>query len=153
MKVCIGGTFNILHKGHKMLINQAFKVAGKNGNVFIGITRGEITKRKMGLKSYEQRKLSIKQYLYEQGFIKQTTIKPIVDKYGPSLDGDFDAIVVTPETIKIAEEINQKRITNGKKPLQIVKIPFILADDGFPISSTRILQNKIDENGKIKNRD
>ena len=42
MKVCIGGTFNPLHKGHKLLIDKAFEVAGKQGSVFIGITTGEI---------------------------------------------------------------------------------------------------------------
>ena len=42
MKVCIGGTFNLLHKGHKLLIKKAFEVAGKNGSVLIGVTSGKL---------------------------------------------------------------------------------------------------------------
>jgi len=46
MRVCIGGTFEFLHKGHKKLIDKAFEIAGKNGFVFIGLTTSEFTKRK-----------------------------------------------------------------------------------------------------------
>ena len=44
MKVCIGGTFDTLHKGHELLIDKAFQTAGEQGSVFIGITKGEIQK-------------------------------------------------------------------------------------------------------------
>ncbi|MCK5112568.1 MAG: adenylyltransferase/cytidyltransferase family protein, partial [Thermoplasmatales archaeon] len=50
MRVCIGGTFNILHKGHKSLIKKAFEIAGKKGSVFIGVTSGEVIKRKEDIK-------------------------------------------------------------------------------------------------------
>jgi len=149
MRVCIGGTFNPLHKGHKRLIDKAFQIAGKNGSVFIGVTTGEIIKKKRGVKSFEERKNAIEQYLYEKGFIKRATVKSITDEYGPSLDEDFDAIVVSTETFKTAEEINRKRRKNGRKTLKIMQIPFILAEDGFPISSSRIKKNEIDEEGKI----
>jgi pantetheine-phosphate adenylyltransferase len=76
-------------------------------------------------------------------------IKPIADKYGPSIEDDFDAIIVSPETFETAKEINLRRVEKGKKPLKIIKIPFVLAEDGKPISSTRILKKEIDENGRI----
>ena len=44
MKVCIGGTFDTLHKGHELLIDKAFQTAGEQGSVLIGITKGEIQK-------------------------------------------------------------------------------------------------------------
>ena len=149
MRVCIGGTFDILHKGHKLLIDKAFQIAGKKGSVFIGVTTGEILKRKRIVKSFEMRKKAIEQYLYEKGFIERGVIGSIVDKYGPSVEGEFDAIVVSPETVKTGEEINMKRRQNRRKPLDIVKIPFVLAEDGFPISSSRIRKNEIDEDGRV----
>lgn len=149
MKVCIGGTFDLLHKGHKKLIDKAFEVAGKNGFVFIGITTKKITKRKKNVETIEKRQKKLKEYLIEKNFIDRALIKPINDRYGPSIEEDFDAIIVSPETFATAEEINIIRIKSGKKPLKIIKIPFILADDGKPISSTRIINKEIDKNGHI----
>jgi len=148
MRVCIGGTFEFLHKGHKKLIDKAFEIAGKNGFVFIGLTTNKITKRKKIGKINERQK-KLQEYLLEKGLFNQVLIKPISDKYGPSIEGDFDAIVVSPETFETANEINIKRIENGKKPLKIIKIHFVLAQDGKLISSTRISRGEIDKNGNV----
>ena len=152
MKICIGGTFNILHKGHKHLLEKAFELIGFNGNVFIGLSSGDLIKDKMEIKPFDARKKVLEQYLSRKGFLKRAIIKPITDKYGPSIDEEFDAIVVSPETFKTAEEINNKRLEKGKKPLKIVQIPFVMADDGLPISSTRIINQEIDENGRVLKR-
>jgi len=149
MRVCIGGTFNILHKGHKYLIDKAFETAGEKGIVFIGITEGEMLKKKKFLTPFDQRVNAIKKYLSLKGYDKRADIKAIYDKYGLAVDREFDAIVVSPETVKNADEINKNRIKIGKKPLMIVQIPYILADDNKPISSTRILDNEIDKEGRI----
>jgi len=149
MKVCIGGTFNILHNGHKLLIDRAFKTAGPNGYVFIGLTLGTLINDKRWVEPFNDRKKILEQYLSEKGFLKRAIIKPITDKYGPTLDKEFDAIIVSPETIKTAEEINRKRRGKGKKPLKIIQIPFVLAEDGLPIGSSRIKNKEIDKNGRI----
>ena len=65
------------------------------------------------------------------------------------VEEDYDAIIVSPETVENAQKINQMRKKLGKKPLEIIKMKHILADDKKPISSTRILENEIDENGRI----
>jgi len=148
MKVCIGGTFSQLHKGHKTLIKKALETAGKNGLVFIGITSDEMIKIKKGIKSLEERKQSIEKYLIKENITEKVKIEPIKDRFGPSINEDFDAIVVSPETINTAREINKERRKIGKKPLKIIKIPFVMAEDDKPISSTRIRNREIDENGK-----
>jgi len=149
MKVCLGGTFSPLHKGHKTLIKKAIELAGKNGLVFIGITVSEMTKTKGDIKSFSERKQAIEKFLSEEKLTKRVKIEPIYDRFGPSIDGDFDAIVVSKETISAAREINKERKKLGKKPLKIIEIPFILAEDDKPISSSRIRNKEIDENGKL----
>jgi pantetheine-phosphate adenylyltransferase len=153
MKVCIGGTFDPLHKGHKSLIKKAFEIAGEKGYVFIGVTSGEMIKRKGDVRPFEDRKKALERFLSEEELTAEVTIGEIYDKYGPSIDGDFDAIVVSPETRESAVEINEKRKRLNKKPLDIVEIPFVLAEDKTIISSSRIKEKKIDENGNVLKED
>ena len=49
MKVCVGGTFNNLHKGHKFLLKKAFESAGENGFVYIGLAKGSLIKNKKNI--------------------------------------------------------------------------------------------------------
>ena len=153
MKVCVGGTFNKLHKGHKLLLSKAFESAGKKGYVYIGLSTGELIKGKKNIKSYDERKKIVEHFLLENNFFNQAIIVPINKKYGLTLIEDYDAIVVSPETKEIAEEINLKRKEIGKKLLKIIQIPYVLSEDGKPISSTRINNKEIDENGKIITED
>ena len=62
---------------------------------------------------------------------------------------DFDAIVVTEETEPTAIEINEIRKKKSMKPLDIVVVSFVLADDNIPISSTRIRNGEIDKKGNL----
>lgn len=149
MNVCLGGTFNILHKGHKLLIKKAFECSGENGSVYIGLSTGDLLKYKNKVKSFEERKKNLEKYITESGFTTKFNIQPIKDKFGPSIEGDFDLIIVSPETYPNAKEINKKRKQNGKKSLEIVQIHYVLAEDGLPISSTRINNKEIDEEGHL----
>ena len=153
MKVCIGGTFDHLHKGHKTLINKACETAGEHGLVFIGITTNSLVAPKKNVKSFENRKETVEQYLCKEKKSQRYIIQPIYDKYGPTLTEDFDAIIISPETKQTAEQINKIRVRKGKKPLQIVQIPLILADDNKPISSSRIRRKEIDTDGRVFKRD
>ena len=152
-RVCIGGTFDRLHKGHKALIDKAFEIAGENGWVFIGITKGEIANKKKDVLPFNKRIQDVKKYLKEKSFYSQSEIQPIYDKYGPSIEGDFDAIIVSPETEKVAQEINRIRRKKRKKPLEIINIPFVLAENGSPISSTRIRKKEINQEGHLLEKD
>jgi pantetheine-phosphate adenylyltransferase len=153
MRVCVGGTFNKFHKGHKVILKKAFDYAGINGMVYIGISTDDLIKFKKNVKSYEARKRVIENYLSEEDKIQRTIFVQIKSKYGLTLEENYDAIVISPETKRAAEEINHLRKKKGLKPMKIILIPYILAEDGKPISSTRILDNEIDENGKVLLRD
>ena len=149
MRVCLGGTFNIFHKGHKKLIDVAFKTAGKNGKIFIGVIEGNILVKKKFVTPYKNRVKAILKYIKSKDYNQNFEIIPIYDKYGFAVDEDFDSIIVSQETFENANEINEKRILKGKKPLKVIKIPMILACDNKPFSSTRIFKKEIDEDGNI----
>lgn len=151
MHVCLGGTFNPLHKGHKMLISKALDIAGDTGRLFIGVTSGDIALKHGSVPSFNQRKKDIESFLDQTKKKKNVTIMiaPIYDRFGPAITDDFDAIVVSSETEATALEINQRRKKIGKKPLKIIVIPLVLDEDNQPIRSTRIRKKEIDENGKL----
>lgn len=152
MRVCIGGTFNRLHKGHKKLIENAIELAGKNGFLFIGIYNGPLLKNKPYVEPFQKRRdllLSHLHSLEKKNNLPTVVIEPIKTVEGPTLTLNFDIIVVSPETKRNAEKINQKRERRGLKPMQIFTIPLILAEDKQKISSSRIVNNEIDDEGNL----
>lgn len=149
MKVCFSGTFNVLHKGHKFLIDKAFQIAGEKGTVYIGVTKGQLLTKKEFIIPFDERVNAIRKYLESKGFEKRSVIRAIYDRYGPAVYEEYDIIMVSPSTLENAKDINKKRVNNGKTPLKIVKTPFVVAEDKKPISSSRILKNEIDKEGRI----
>lgn len=140
-KVVVGGTFEFLHKGHRELLKKAFELGDF---VLIGITADNF-KRDCSV-NFEDRKRKVEDFIRD--FSKPYEIVKIYDKYGPTLQEDFDIIVVSPETLQTAEEINELREKKGIKKMEIVKIPIFYAEDLLPISSRRIREGDIDRNGK-----
>ena len=76
-------------------------------------------------------------------------IEPLNDRFGSALDADFDAIVVSEETLPVAVEINQLRKEKKRKKVDIHQISCVLAEDGRWISSTRIYRGEIDVHGHL----
>lgn len=144
-KVIVGGTFEILHKGHKFLLEKAFSL----GKVTIGLTSDSFAKelKNRKVKKFKERKKTLEKFIQTRSFLKARILK-ISDIFGPTLKEDFDFIVVSPETRKRAMIINQERKKRGKPSIKIVQIPFVLAEDGKPISCTRILNGEIDAEGR-----
>jgi pantetheine-phosphate adenylyltransferase len=149
MRVCFSGTFNVLHNGHKKLIDEAFKLAGSDGFVYIGITSDEIIKDKKYKISLKKRIDNLECYIKSKGYDKHAKIIVIYDEIEQIKSQDYDAMIVSPETIKKGKEINKIRFQNGKKPLKLVEIPYVLAEDNKPISSTRIIEKKIKKDGSF----
>ncbi|MHA1709658.1 MAG: phosphopantetheine adenylyltransferase [Candidatus Baldrarchaeia archaeon] len=149
-KVGVAGTFDKLHKGHKLLLLTAFS-AGER--VIIGITSEKLIKGKkmcQKIAPFDERVKKVKEFLSSRGFKDYNIIK-LDDPYGPAInDPLMDGLVVTRETLNNALAINKIRIKQGMKPLTLIVVPLVLAEDGLPISSTRIRLGEIDENGKLK---
>ena len=71
------------------------------------------------------------------------------DRFGSALDADFDAIVVSEETLPVAVEINRLRREKKLRKVDIHQITCVLAEDGRWISSTRIWRGEIDVHGHM----
>jgi pantetheine-phosphate adenylyltransferase len=149
-KVAVGGTFDQLHKGHKALLDKAFEVGDR---VAVGITSDSFVaqlSKQHRTASFEDRKRDVLSYLDDLGLAGRVEIVPLNDSFGSTItNSDLDAIVVSQETERIAWGINRKRQTVGNKPLEVVVVTMIPADNKAPISSTRIRRGEIDRNGHM----
>ncbi len=148
--VAMGGTFDVLHRGHRRLLKQAFTLGRK---VMIGITSDEFAKtlhKPHKLDSYAKRKRDLERLLSRWGVLSRAKIVPLTDRYGPTIRLPLiRALIVSRRTLKTAYEINAKRKARGYKPLIIDPIDLIMAEDRRPISSTRIRRGRIDREGRL----
>ena len=149
-KVGVGGTFDKLHKGQKKLIETALEVGN---TVLIGVTTEKMLEKSPKsheVDSFEERVKELKVFLEEKNALDKVVIFPIDDPYGPALtDKEVEVIVVSLETAFRAREINMMRREKGLKPLKIMVINMVLAEDEIPISTTRIRRGEIDEDGRL----
>jgi len=150
-RVAVGGTFDRLHNGHRALLTKAFEVGSE---VLIGLCSDEMVKEKpyaSQVASYGERLKALERFLEEKGFKERAKIVMISRPEGLLLeDPSIEALVVSEETKPRGEEISRERVKRGLPPLTIVVVPMVLAEDGKPISSTRIRAGEIDEHGKVK---
>jgi len=150
MKVMVGGTFDPLHDGHRSLLSRSFALAGREGEVVIGLTTDQFASRKLHqIRPFDFRKKELIDFITNQNFTARWIIEPLADQYGSALDADFDAIVVSEDTLPVAMEINGLRRELGKKKVDIHQITCVLAEDGHWISSTRIWRGEIDVHGRL----
>lgn len=147
MKVAIGGTFQPLHDGHKLLLRTAYELGGQ---VDIGLTSDKMARnsRVRNVEPYEERERKIREWVKKE-FNTDPRITKIDDPYGSTLADNYDYIVVSPETYNTAIKINELRKAKGMKSIAIVRVDYVLAEDGRPISSTRIVSGDIDQHGNL----
>ncbi len=146
----VGGTFDPLHDGHKRLLDRSFEIAGSEGYVVIGLTTDSFASRKTHpIRPFSIRKEELEQYIARGNYPTIWIIEPLNDRFGTAIKADFDAIVVSEETLPVAVEINTIRKENKKKKVDIHQISCVLAEDGKWISSTRIYRGEIDAHGHL----
>jgi inosine/xanthosine triphosphatase len=147
MRVGVGGTFNVIHKGHELLFETAFTVGD---SVEVGLTSDEFARatKKVQVTPYFVRKANLARYL--ERFGKPFDIVMITGPEGTAATSEtLDALVVSPETKGSADEINEVRRRNGLRPLKVFCIREVKADDSGLISSSRILSGEIDRDGRL----
>lgn len=144
--VVVGGTFNAMHNGHRALLDRAFR---EGDQVFIAVTSDRyVAGHKATALPFEERERGVRKYVEGKG--KPFVILPLHDTLGNATTSiEFQSIVVSPESLANAERINDIRKEKGLPPLAIIKIPYVLAKDFLPISSSRIEKGEIDGEGGL----
>lgn len=145
-RIAIGGTFDPLHDGHKALLRRSYELGS---DVVIGLTSDDLARKRLhAVADYSIRERELTRYIIDQFGISPKIIT-LHDPYGTTLTESFDYIVVSPETHPVAVRINELREKHGMPQIEIVLVPFVLAEDGIPISSTRIKNGEIDVYGRL----
>ena len=148
VKVCLGGTFDIIHRGHEVLLNKALDAGD---SIIIGLTtdaRAKKGRENEDINSYSQREISLYNWLKSKNAEKRVSIVPLDDDWGPvALEEDINLIVVSEETKLVAKKLNTHRIEAGMPQLEVIVVPMLDASDGSRISSSRIRRKEIDSAG------
>lgn len=120
----------------------------KGGELLIGLTSDKMARNKIHeVDDFRSRYNEVMEFIMKNGV--NPRIVKLNDPYGPTITDDFDYLVVSPETFPVGQKINRIRAEKKMKVLEIVLVDYVLADDGLPISSTRIRKGEIDNNGKV----
>ena len=147
--VALGGTFDIIHRGHLELLKGAFSISSK---VIIGLTSDEFA-RKKGKDpehNYSQRSRTLEDVIKENFPNSQYGISKLENDFGPAvLEKEVQALVVSDETAHKGAELNRLRAQRNSPPVEVIVIPLTLAKDGTRISTTRIKKSEIDSDGNI----
>ncbi len=147
--VAIGGTFDLIHKGHKILLSRAFELGEE---VTIGLTSDGFA-ASIGKElehPYKERLSALEGYLVEAFPQSKYLISKLNDYFGPAIVLDqIQAIVVSSETAGMVELANKDRERRGLNAMQVETVEMVDADDGKPISTTRIRNNEINSDGQI----
>lgn len=151
--VAMGGTFDIIHKGHIKLLSSAFSISTK---VIIGLTSDEFAKRKgkKTFNTYDKRFENLENVVKKNFTGKAYQISRLDDDFGPAvLEEDVEALVVSDETQNQGSVLNQLRAKKNLSPVKVISVPMVLAKDGNKISTTRIKNSEIDVEGNLSRVD
>jgi pantetheine-phosphate adenylyltransferase len=96
------------------------------------------------------RKTVVERFLDGLGSERYSMVK-LEDPFGPAAtDESMDVLLVSEETFIRAVELNRTRRESELEELEIIKIPMLHAEDGGPLSSSRIRRGEIDREGRLK---
>lgn len=155
---CLGGTFDRLHGGHKLLLKVAFKLAKR---VLIGITTDALAKAGKEIPqliwSYDKRVEDVMEYLHSLGVTDdRIDIRALsrATQYADEIP-ELGVIVLSPETYGRLLEINAIRRKTKLNELIAIAIPYFRDESGRIVSSQtfRELELKLQQEKRQKDED
>lgn len=151
--VATGGTFDEIHVGHIALLSKAFQLGD---HVIIGVTSDEFAashKGKILNHDFAQRVENLERVIKSEFGDVSYEVAQLDSEFGPAVTtGDVGALVASAETGAKGDRLNEIRKKNGLAPAEIIAVDLVRAEDGRPISSTRIRAGEIDWKGRIRSR-
>ena len=147
--VALGGTFDIIHKGHVTLLTESFSISS---HAIIGLTSDELAlkKNKKIINDYSKRLEALTSLIEKKFPNVEYEISKLDNDFGPAvLKRDVEALVVSDETSNQGNTLNELRAEKNLPPVQIITVPMFLAKDGTRISTTRIKNSEIDSEGNL----
>jgi len=120
-EVVLGGTFDRLHAGHKILLSEA--ATRCRSRLTIGVTDGPMLASKTLselIQPCEERISLLKAYLKTSNPELEVNAVPITDPYGPSIEMESLGLIVgSEETAKGCAKVNEKRKERGLSQLAV----------------------------------
>lgn len=126
-RVVLGGTFDRLHLGHKILLGEGCLFAEEN--LTVGVTTGEMNLKKSLPELIQPTPVRIDSVVQFIETVKPQIghrVVPITDMFGPTItDPDLQCIVVSDETKKGGDIVNQERQKKGYSALDVYVIDLV----------------------------
>lgn len=143
--VAVGGTFDRLHAGHRLLLTVAAWAA--RSKLRIGITGDSLLqqkKHKSIIKDVHQRGGNAMHYARcVKPTLPNISMSVLTDPAGPSAtDPEINALVVSKETVESAKAINETRIQSSLSPFTIIVVD-ILHGKAAKLSSTALREDEV----------
>lgn len=138
--VAVGGTFDRLHAGHRLLLTAASWSCRQH--LRVGITSDSVLSRKSHsnlIASAEERAHNTTTFVKSVNpTLSNVTTSFLTDSTGPAaIDPTIDALVVSSETVLGARTINDARLRAGLPPLSLVVVD-VLRTRQSKLSSTAL---------------
>ncbi|CAL2030108.1 unnamed protein product [Caenorhabditis brenneri] len=138
-KIVLGGTFDRLHNGHKVLLNKAAELASED--IVVGVTDKDMILKKSLFEMIEPVEFRMKRvvdFVEDISGEAKCLTEPIIDPFGPSIRiKDLEAIVVSRETIKGADAVNKRRNEEGMSQLDVIIVELVEGTDEI-LNETKI---------------
>lgn len=140
----LGGTFDHIHDGHKILLTVAAFLTSKR--LIIGLTDQELLKNKkykQYLESFSKRETNVMTFIHILKPQLKVEIIPLHDVCGPTgTVPEIECLVVSRETVEGADMVNETRKERGFSQLEVVVVNVLGGDanDGWKekLSSTEV---------------
>jgi pantetheine-phosphate adenylyltransferase len=145
--VATGGTFDEIHAGHVALLAKAFELGH---HVIIGVTSDQFVRHKKLNHTFEDRVSNLKEIIRQEFGGVDYEVAKLDSDFGPAVTtSDVGALIASTETVAKGVRLNEIRAKSGLAPVKVITVDLIKAEDGKPISSTRIRAGEIDWRGRL----